>query len=651
MEPSERVGRTLISFIVNPSARFEFQNIIEARLSCQIRVYDLSMAELTGWRWVILAGLLSGLPISAQVLSNQSLSGKYYFRHISLGTDGRNPGNLTGAHTLMGSIAFDGAGHYAYIAQQLTATSAAVSQTGSGAYLLDQGGFLSLDSPLGTGAKINARFSTEAVVGSSTESTDSTFDLFVAIPAPSGGAVFAGPYNCMSLDFRAGVYSLLRSTRFPINQSSPGILQSFSVYGHAVAVSPAPLTQLVNGATYTMGADGVGTLNVGADDNAQLLSGTRTLYLSASGNILLGGSTAAGGHGIMIGVKPLAGASDSTWNATYWGAGLRVDSTAVSAYSGALAARGQRKLTWSKRFKALLVGAFDYTGVNSYALGADGSGTVDFTQVSLGDGGRAFVGAAINSNDPGAYEIYFGVQAPGLAGTGVFLNPQGVVNAASSAPAGNPISPGEFITLYGTGLAKSNQTAAPPYPLSLNNVSVLINNKPAPLQFVSPGQLNVLVPYATTGPTATIVVQNGSGNFNTVTVPVAATSPGIFTLDQSGSGGGAILHADFSLVNAAKPAVGGETVLIYLTGLGTVTPSVADGTAGTGTALHTADADVVVYVGGQQATVLFKGLAPGFPGLYQINVTLPQFLKASGNLPLAIQTPNAYHDQVDIPIV
>jgi uncharacterized protein (TIGR03437 family) len=75
-----------------------------------------------------------------------------------------------------------------------------------------------------------------------------------------------------------------------------------------------------------------------------------------------------------------------------------------------------------------------------------------------------------------------------------------------------------------------------------------------------------------------------------------------------------------------------------------------DGTAGNVTTLYTADADVVVYVGGEQATVLFKGLAPGYPGLYQLNVTLPQFLKASGNLPLAIQTTNAFHDQVDIPI-
>jgi uncharacterized protein (TIGR03437 family) len=609
------------------------------------------MTKLTGWGWVILAGLLSATPSFAQTLNNQSLSGKYYFRHISLGTDGVNPGSLTDARTLMGSITFDGSGGYTYVGQLLTGTNAAVSQTGSGKYVLDAGGFVALDSPLRSGARINARFGAEAVVGSSTESADNTYDLFVAIPAPAGGVIFIGPYNCMSLEFPGGVTANMRSTQFTLTKSVFPTFQPFSVFGHAAGISQGqPLTQQVTGANYNIGPDGLGTIFAGAADTTQLFSGTRTIYLSASQNILLGGSTAAGGHDILIGVKPLSGAANSTWNATYWGAGLRVDSSAVAAYSGALAARGQGKLTWTKRFKALGAGAFDYTGVNSYALGADGTGTSDLTQVALGGAGTAFAGAAINANDPSAYEIYFGAQTPALAGTGVFLNPLGVVNAANSAPAGNPISPGEFVTLYGTGLAKSNQTAAPPYPSSLNGVSVLINNKPAPLYFVSPGQLNVLVPFATTGPSATIVVQNGSVNSNTVTVPVAATSPGVYTLDQTGSGGGAILHTDYSLVNAAKPAIGGETVLIYLTGLGTVTPGLTDGTAGTITTLYRADADVWVYVGGEQATVLFKGLAPGYPGLYQLNVTLPQFLKASGKLPLAIQTPNAYHDQVDIPV-
>ena len=99
-------------------------------------------------------------------------------------------------------MTFDGSGHYTYIGQLLTGINAAVSQTSLGVYLLDAGGFLVLDSPLRTGAKLNARFAAEAIVGSSTESSDNSYDLFVAIPAPAGGAVFTGPYHCMSLNFR-----------------------------------------------------------------------------------------------------------------------------------------------------------------------------------------------------------------------------------------------------------------------------------------------------------------------------------------------------------------------------------------------------------------------------------------------------------------
>ena len=116
----------------------------------------------------------------------------------------------------MGSITFDGSGHYTYIGQLLTGINAAVAQTNSGDYSLDAGGFLVLDSPLRTGAKINARFGAEAIVGSSTESTDNTYDLFVAIPAPASGAVFSGPYRCMSLEFPGGVTANMRSTQFSL---------------------------------------------------------------------------------------------------------------------------------------------------------------------------------------------------------------------------------------------------------------------------------------------------------------------------------------------------------------------------------------------------------------------------------------------------
>ena len=235
---------------------------------------------------------------------------------------------------------------------------------------------------------------------------------------------------------------------------------------------------------------------------------------------------------------------------------------------------------------------------------------------------------------------------PALAGSGVFLNPQGVVNGASFAPAGDSIAPGEFITLFGSNLASSNRTA-PPYPPALGGVSVLINGRQAPIYLISSGQINALVPYATVESPATITVNNNGTSSNTVNVPLTRTAPGVFSLDSTGIGPGAILHANFSPVNAAKPAKIGETVLVFLTGLGAVNPPVADGTAG---GASKAAAPVNVLIGGVTATVGYAGLAPGFPGLYQLNVTVPADLvvTATGPFPLAIQTPDSFNDQVDL---
>jgi uncharacterized protein (TIGR03437 family) len=567
-----------------------------------------------------------------------------------LGTDAA--GNLSDPRSILGTVTFDGAGNFSFTGQQVQGNNAAPSQIGSGKYTVDPAGFVTLDSPLRSGAKVNARVGTEALIGSGTESTDNTFDLFVAIPAPSSAPTLGGPYWTVSLEFPGGSTANARSSIFSLSAAATGQLKDFAVSGHAANLSGGqPTSQQVTGTTYVLNADGSGTLSLGASSTANLISGTKTFYMSADGNVILGGSTATGSHDVLIGVKAVSGATDATWNANFWGAGLRFETSApldVDGYAGAVAARGGGTLTWSKRIKELGNGAYDFTGINGYALNADGSGTVELTQVGFGANGGAFVGAAINGDDPGAYEVYFGVQMKSLSGTGVFLNPQAVVSAASFAPAGNPISPGEFVALFGSGLAKSNQTATPPYPNSLNGVTVTVGGVAAPIYFVSPGQINCLVPFGTHGPTTNIVVNNGTAS-NTVTVPVAATSPGIYSLNQSGAGPGAILHADYSIVNDAKPAAAGETVLIYLTGMGAVNPPVNDGTAGGSNPLNMTTVNPIsVLVAGQPGKVLYSGLAPGFPGLYQINVTLPPSLSASGHLPLAIETPNAFHDQVDI---
>jgi uncharacterized protein (TIGR03437 family) len=419
-------------------------------------------------------------------------------------------------------------------------------------------------------------------------------------------------------------------------------------------VSGSPTTQSITGATYSVPSTGAGTLTFGS--SSALLSGSKNVYISSSGNVIIGGSTAAGAHDFLIGVKAAANPALASWNGKSWTAGLRYESIGSQqpwiSHAGSLAAGGAGSITFYRRLNAFGSGASDFTASDPYSVNPTGLLTVELSQVGLGAGGT-FVGSAIDPSDPGAFEIYFGAPMIPLSGSSAFLNPTGVLSAASFAPAGNPVSPGEFVALFGTGLVAGNQTAKPPYPTTLNNVAVTVNGTQAPIYSVTHlpqfDQINCLIPYGAAGATAKIVVANGSATSNTVTVPMAPTSPGIYSLDQSGKGAGAIEHANGSVVNASNPANPGETVVIYLTGMGAVTPPVPDGTGSTGSPLNKT-VQPIVYIADQQANVIFSGLAPGFPGLYQINVTIPMTISGGGNYPVGILTNNAFHDQIFIAV-
>jgi uncharacterized protein (TIGR03437 family) len=125
-------------------------------------------------------------------------------------------------------------------------------------------------------------------------------------------------------------------------------------------------------------------------------------------------------------------------------------------------------------------------------------------------------------------------------------------------------------------------------------------------------------------------------------------------LTSNGLGDGAILHSDFSVVNSSSPAKQGEVVQIYLTGLGDVNPPVADGAPAPSNPLTGTTTSYEVWIGGAfsgvQGTVQFQGLAPGFPGLYQINVQIPTNAPL-GDQYVGINTEKCYNEQARIPIV
>jgi uncharacterized protein (TIGR03437 family) len=612
---------------------------------------------MTFFRHTVLFTLLTANGVFAQALDNKVLSGKYYARHLMLSTDGN--GAITDARTFFGAVTFDGKGAYTYQGSQLVGSAAAIPASGAGTYAVKPTGFVTISNPQRAGATINAGAGEGAIVGSSTETGNGIYDLFVAVPAPAGAVTntsLSGVYWAVTLEFPGATLANMRNSTFKVNATGTGAFGDLSVNGRAANLGDRPVTQTVASATYSVTGDGSGTATFPLASSvtalAQVVSGTRTIYVSSDNSIFIGGSTTAGGHDMLIATKALAdAASKATWSNLYFGAGLKFDSLRPASYAGAANASGAGKLIWSRRTRQL-EGVIDVTAANNYQLNADGSGTVETNRVSLGLNAASFIGNGVSLTDSGNYEIFFGIKAPSLTGTGVFVNPQGVVNAAGFSPFGNPISPGEFITIFGSGLANSTaSTSTLPFPTTLGGVQVLINNVAAPVYVVSPNQLNVLVPYSTTGAAASIVVNNNGKSSTPVDIPLAKTSPGIFTIPSGGTGPGAILHANYTLVSASAPAKRGETVLLYMTGLGAVTPTVRDGAAAPASPLSLVSSSLNVYIGGQPAAVLFKGLAPFFAGLYQLNITIPTLSPTGLAVPLAIDTGDAFHDQVDIAIV
>jgi uncharacterized protein (TIGR03437 family) len=349
--------------------------------------------------------------------------------------------------------------------------------------------------------------------------------------------------------------------------------------------------------------------------------------------------------------------TNASWSGGFFTAGLRLQvdpaSPTSSCYTGGLNSNGSVTLFTRRLRQTAVPATFSFTGSQTYNVNpADASVLAGDYVVGLGNPGL-FVQAEASQMDYTGYEIGFGSAYPAFSGAGVFVSPYGIVNAASNAPGGAPLSPGEFVTVFGSNLATATMQAGAPYPTVLGGVTVTVNNIPAPIYLVSKNQLSFLVPYMVTGTTANVVVKNSTGTSNTVTLPLATTSPGIYSVDYSGAGYGVILHADYSLVTTASPAKRGETVLVYLTGLGAVTPPVADGVAAPSSPLSNValtSQQLNVYLDGEPAAVQFAGLAPGYPGLYQINVTIPMDLTALGQVGMAINTPDAFHDQVYIPI-
>lgn len=196
--------------------------------------------------------------------------------------------------------------------------------------------------------------------------------------------------------------------------------------------------------------------------------------------------------------------------------------------------------------------------------------------------------------------------------TGSAPNISAAVNAASYK---SVFAPGMVLSVFGSQLAATTQSAGVvPLPFSMAGVAATINGVAAPLYYVSPGQINLQIPYEITNGSAELSINN-NGRVTSSRVTIASAGPGIFT----DAGGAAV---------PSTSVTRGQAATLYITGYGTASPQIATGAAPASSvataSLPRPAQNVTVLVGGVPARVEFIAITWGLVGVAQINYQVPQ---------------------------
>lgn len=195
------------------------------------------------------------------------------------------------------------------------------------------------------------------------------------------------------------------------------------------------------------------------------------------------------------------------------------------------------------------------------------------------------------------------------------------VNGASFN-ASQPLAPDSFASAFGQNLCSHTGTAQwtgdGRLPTDLGGCSVVVNGTPAMMYYVSPGQMNFVIPPGLIQGQAPILIHNGA-DVQTGSMTIGAAGPGVFALNGMGTGEGAMLNAAMWRQSPFSTTTGGHptSVAIYATGLDL-------------------SAMPVVTIGGLPAEVTWFGEAPGYAGLHQINVALPAGTAGAGRVPVTV---------------
>jgi uncharacterized protein (TIGR03437 family) len=210
-----------------------------------------------------------------------------------------------------------------------------------------------------------------------------------------------------------------------------------------------------------------------------------------------------------------------------------------------------------------------------------------------------------------------------------------VVNSASFR-LDQPVAAGSLASAFAdfSGVPSGDE-AGVPLSNTISGVQALVNGVAAPLLAVRPTIVNFQVPNGTPPGQAEIRVTLNGADVATGTMNVGAVGPGLFLASPTDvARPGAIQNQDFNLNSQAAPAHPTEFIVLYATGQGPTDPPVDDGAAGPSSPFAQSSIPPRVFIGTEPATVLFSGLSTVFPGLWQLNVVIPDAASVSGQVPV-----------------
>jgi len=213
-------------------------------------------------------------------------------------------------------------------------------------------------------------------------------------------------------------------------------------------------------------------------------------------------------------------------------------------------------------------------------------------------------------------------------------------------------APGAFISIFGENLAQSERLGFDTpgtFPTDLAGVQVQFNGKPAPLLYVSPGQVNLQVPYDLQFTEYRMVIRRGDLVSAPSALSVGSASPAVATLDGTGRGQGQIYRiapeVEAGFATPANPVRPGESILVVATGLGPTNPLVDEGKAVAAESRFGTTGDVRVRIGNALATDVAAWLMPGQIGIYFVSAVVPAEAPTGDAVPVVVSA-NGVESQV-----